>query len=194
MNPKIADRIAQCTFAAGGAIVAFCIGMAIITWHGNADEETPIRYHPVVLDESEIYDGDTLQDVYIKILDQDDSKHDPQLLWPGVYYRNNDVYIHTDIRIAGIDTPEKRPRKAGRTAKSLAAEKAAAKHAQQALADFLEKHNFVLYLSNPQLGKYAGRIVADLHAGEGKHNVADHMIEQGHAKTYDGGTKPKWDF
>lgn len=46
--------------------------------------------------------------------------------------------------------------------------------------------------SNPKLGKYAGRIVADVNVGGV--DVAKYLIGKGYAKPYDGGTKPKWEF
>ena len=47
-------------------------------------------------------------------------------------------------------------------------------------------------VANPKIGKYAGRTVADVYVGNLRTNVADYMIKHGHAKPYDGGTKPDW--
>ena len=63
---------------------------------------------------------------------------------------------------------EQRPERADRTEDSIAREKAAAKKATEFLDLILEIHQYKFYISNPQRGKYAGRIVADVFVGEGE--------------------------
>ena len=46
-------------------------------------------------------------------------------------------------------------------------------------------------VENPKLGKYAGRMVADVKVGE--INLADYLLQSGLAKPYNGGQKPSWD-
>lgn len=158
--------------------------------------QEPLKYYAVQLDDhGKIYDGDTIQDVAITLkVFQERTEAAPEVLWPGIVFKGDTLYAITDIRIAGIDTPEKRPKKAGRTQASLDREKSAAAAATQALTEILEAHDYNFYLANPQLGKYAGRIVADIYVGPEKQRVATRLIESGHAKQYDGGTKPVWNW
>lgn len=159
----------------------------------SEEKKVEVQYYAVDMDEeSEIYDGDTIQDVYIDIFDFK-VKYPAKLLWPGVFVKGDDLYVFTDIRIAGIDTPEKKPKRAGRTPESIALEKAAAAEAQKALADLLNQYDLEFVVANPELGKYAGRIVADVLVGPDKISVADYMLKNGHAYPYDGDEKIPFD-
>ena len=141
-------------------------------------------------DASQIYDGDTLKDV--KILVSRGHACTVGEVWPGVFATENGFYIETDIRIAGIDTPEKRPstktgtvphaRKRVEITKSTPAQAS-----RNALIGLLRRHNFEFKITAPQQGKYAGRTVA--HCRVGDIDVSEYLIEKGHALPYDGGTK-----
>ena len=134
-------------------------------------------YHCHIQDASQVYDADTIKDVRIST----------QIVELDV-----GVYIVRDIRIKGIDTPESRPRRAGRTEASLEREKQASAKARHALVNLLSENNFEFNLLNIELGKYAGRVVGTMLIGN--INVAQYLIHHGHAKPYDGRTKPNWDF
>ncbi len=147
--------------------------------------------------EAQVYDGDTLKDVRVLIKAHEFSEYSFGEHWPGVFITERGVEIQTDIRIAGIDTPEKRtstknadgsPRSEG----SRAREKTAALASRQALIDLLKGNANRFSISNPIHGKYAGRTVADMSVGDV--DVATFLIQQGHAKAYDGGTKPDWNW
>lgn len=164
----------------------------------NQDAE-PI-YYGTIDSIDQVYDGDTIQDVSILIYPFLHNKSDissiPLIIWPGVERRQDGIYSMTNIRIAGIDTPEKRPRKAGRTEASLQREKdraAAATLFLQQLIQDNKKENGELgfYIQNPEFGTYAGRIVADLFFfhDDITINIADELLKSGHAVEYDGGTK-----
>ena len=101
------------------------------------------------------------------------------------------MFIETDIRVAGIDTPEKRPLKAGRTQESLLREKAAAAAARDEVVSLLQANGFAFTLTEPTLGKYAGRTVA--HVNAGGVDIATVLIEKGLAIAYQGGTKRNFD-
>ena len=154
--------------------------------------------YQVTMDEaSKVYDGDTIQDVFIEVRHFENLQEtDNEVLWPGLLLKDDKLYVVTDVRLNGIDTPEKRPLKKGRTPESLAKEKAAASRAQKALLKLVEAHENAFSIENPKIGKYAGRIVADVYFGEGdaRINASTYMIEKGHAKPYDGGRKPQWDW
>lgn len=97
-------------------------------------------------------------------------------IWPG-------QRVLIDIRIGEIDTPEKGGR-------AKCPEEAA--RAQQATAEMrrlLEGHNVTLH--NIKYEKYGGRLLADIKTADGT-DAAQHMIAQGLAVSYGGGTKASW--
>lgn len=104
-----------------------------------------------------VYDGDTFR------VDIDE--------WPGIVGRN------MPVRIAGIDTPERRSK--------CSKEKILAYKARQKLAAILRQGDVVL--KNIRRGKYF-RLLSDVFVN-GK-SVADLMIQSGYAVRYDGGRKP----
>ena len=133
-------------------------------------------YKCVIEGPQQVYDGDTIKDVRIEI-------EIPSL--------EVGFWLSRDIRINGIDTPEKRPKHAGRTKDSLASEKKAAQKARSFLIDLLKANGFQFDIGDVGYGKYAGRILADVFI-EGK-NVSESMIEAGHAIAYEGGKKVHFD-
>ena len=147
-----------------------------------------------------VYDGDTIRDVVILIY----PFHSPipgmneaqLILWPGIERRADGIYSITDIRIAGIDTPEKRPIRGDRTDASIRREKERAEAAtdflKQLLIDNIKDDGTLGFVvQNPELDKYAGRTVADVICFKDgvSTDVAEALLEAGHAVVYDGGTK-----
>ena len=147
-----------------------------------------------------VYDGDTIRDVAILIY----PFHSPTLgmseaqltLWPGIERRADGIYSITDIRIAGIDTPEKRPIRGDRTDASIRREKERAEAATDFLKQLLidnskDDGTLGFVVQNPELDKYAGRTVADVICFKDgvSTDVAEALLEAGHAVVYDGGTK-----
>jgi len=167
---------------------------ALLVW-GNPESRT---YNcRLTIPEKQVYDGDTLKDVRVLIHGYDFIPEDYGQKWPGIYITDRGIEIETDVRIAGIDTPEKRPLTKNadgsqRSVKSRQREKSAALAARQTLIDLLEKNGFMFEISDPILGKYAGRIVANVSVSNV--DVAAYLIRQGLAKPYEGGTKPSWNF
>ncbi len=160
--------------------------------------ETPSRYDCSLQDiEKQVYDGDTLKDVRVVIHRHDFIPENYGNPWPGIHITERGVEIETDIRISGIDTPEKRVSTKNadgtpRSVKSRERERAAAYASRQALIDMLKANDGRLSISDPILGKYAGRTVANVAIKE--KDVATQLIEMGHAKAYDGGRKPDWNW
>ena len=119
-------------------------------------------------------------------------------LWPGVFLTpERTIEIETDIRINGIDTPEKRPLKKKRdgTLRSEVGrsnEKYAAAQSRLALLKLLQENELKFVVSNPTIGKYAGRIVAAVNI-DGV-DVAQFLIENDNALPYDGGQKAELDW
>ena len=164
------------------------------------NENAELIYYGTIDNIDQVYDGDTIQDVSILIYPILHKKSDisciPLIIWPGIERRQDGIYSLTNIRIAGIDTPEKRPRKAGRTEASLQREKDRAAAATNFLKQLIldnKKENGELgfYIQKPEFGTYAGRIIADLFFlyDDKIINIADELLNSGHAVEYDGGTK-----
>ena len=160
-----------------------------------------LSYPSKLTSEKQVYDGDTLKDVRIQILDMGSGLEIPSTrreLWPGVFLTPNAaIEIETDIRINGIDTPEKRPLKKKRdgtlrSEKSRSNEKYAAAQSGLALLKLLRANELKFVVSNPTIGKYAGRIVAGVNI-DGV-DVAQFLIENGNALPYDGGRKVELDW
>jgi len=100
-------------------------------------------------------------------------------LWPG-------MAINVDIRVDGIDTPEKfRPSKLCPEHERLLAS-LAGELVEERIADA----DYII-VSQPKPGKYAGRTVAKvwLIKGDSKKSMAEMLLESGLAVAYDGGTK-----
>ena len=147
-----------------------------------------------------VYDGDTIRDVAILVY----PFHSPipgmseaqLILWPGIERRADGIYSITDIRIAGIDTPERRPIRGDRTEVSIQREKeraaAATDFLKQLLLDNSEDDGTLGFvIQNPEPDKYAGRTVADVICFKDgvSTDVAEALLGAGHAVVYDGGTK-----
>lgn len=163
------------------------------------DSSAPI-YSGTIDSIDNVYDGDTIQDVAILIYlfhsPPSEMSEEQLTLWPGIERRADGIYSITDIRIAGIDTPEKRPTRAGRTEASLQREKeraaAATAFLKQLLLESSEEDGALGFvIQNPQPDKYAGRVVADVicFKDDVPINVAEALLEAGHAVVYTGGTK-----
>ena len=179
----------------GLAVIEFVMGLGILILFADS----PLIYQAVLTKgEAQVYDGDTLKDVRIQIFHYADKiPKEPVEIWPGIWLTPAGIEIETDIRIAGIDTPEKRPltkHKDGspRSELSRNKEKAASAAARQAVIDLLKDNDWHFTVTNPILGKYAGRTVADVTVID--EDVAKYLILKALAKPYDGGTKPKWDW
>ena len=172
-----------------GFLIVFAF-LGLISFAADPPIYQQTQFAGKILDATQIYDGDTIKDV--KILVSRGHACTVGEVWPGVFTDANGFYVQTDIRIAGIDTPEKRPSTKNRdgsprSKKSRDNEKYAAQAARNALIGLLRKHNFEFTITAPQQGKYAGRTVA--HCRVGDIDVAAYLIEKGHALPYDGGTK-----
>lgn len=94
--------------------------------------------------------------------------------WPG-------HAVRVSVRLRGIDTPERRSRCAG---ERLAAEQARGQ-LERLLAGFS-----TIALVNVSGGKYYGRVLADLQAGN--RDIATAMLQSGLARPYEGGRRAKF--
>ncbi|MCG8492438.1 MAG: hypothetical protein MI743_12540 [Sneathiellales bacterium] len=106
-------------------------------------------------------------------------------LWPGL---STDV----SVRIRGIDTPEswrpkcKSEKAAGKAATVFLMQQFNSPHRGAVLGKAMAK----VTLKNVALGKYSGRVLADVqHAGE---DIAKLILSEGHGRKYAGGKRQSW--
>ena len=92
------------------------------------------------------------------------------------------VYITERIRLMGIDTPESRTRNRKEKALGLAAKA----YLKELLKE--NKGDIILRTSKEGKGKF-GRILGTLLIYGGMTNVNQHLIDEGHARDYFGGSK-----
>jgi micrococcal nuclease len=92
--------------------------------------------------------------------------------WPG-------MSLETSVRVRGIDAPEIRGK--------CKAEKSMAVDAREWAKLFVGKH---VLLTNIKLGKYAGRVVANILVGN--MDLGEFLITSGLARPYDGGKRKSW--
>ena len=100
----------------------------------------------------------------------------------GVAYIWPEIDLHTLVRVRGIDTPEKRGGCPESRVKGVQA---------TAFTDSLVHAAQRVWLTSPELGKYAGRIIADVWVDSTL--LAPILIQRALAKPYEGrGARPDW--
>ena len=99
-----------------------------------------------------------------------------------------DIYKHERVRIAGIDTPEKRTRDLEE--KKLGID--ATNWMKGTLEDTIKgEHELTIRTElKGGVGKY-GRLLGWLYVGDQEKSLNEQMIDEGYAWCYDGGTKRK---
>jgi endonuclease YncB( thermonuclease family) len=95
-------------------------------------------------------------------------------IWPG-------QTVEVNIRIRGIDAPERKAR--------CQAERRAAADAAEALRLLIDDAE--VDISNIASAKYHGRVLADVAAPKGL-DVARHLLEKGLVRPYAGGRRDPW--
>ena len=115
-----------------------------------------------------VHDGDTISRVQFRLpgLHAVSNAHYGEI-YPDIWVACDGVWIQENIRLAGVDTPELHPAKHYRNgdlrpADERAREHAKALEARDYVASLLVPNNLRFQLRNPQLGKYAGRMVAEI--------------------------------
>ena len=99
-----------------------------------------------------------------------------------------DLYKKERVRVAGVDTPEKRTRDAEEKVLGLDATKWLKDKLDGAISgddDLIIRTELV-----GGMGKY-GRLLGWLYIGDAEVSLNEQMIEEGYAWAYDGGTKQK---
>jgi len=99
-----------------------------------------------------------------------------------------DIYKHERVRVAGVDTPEKRTRDLEEKALGLDA----TNWMKHTLEDTINgEHELTIRTElKGGMGKY-GRLLGWLYVGDDEVSLNEQMIEEGYAWEYDGGTKQK---
>jgi len=103
-----------------------------------------------------------------------------------------DIYKHERVRIAGIDTPEKRTRDLEEKALGIDA----TNWMKGTLEDTINgEHELTIRTElKGGVGKY-GRLLGWLYVGDDPISLNEQMIDEGYALEYDGGTKNKdWEI
>ena len=99
-----------------------------------------------------------------------------------------DISKHERVRIAGIDTPEKRTRDLEEKALGLDATYWMKKHLEDTIAG--DEELTIRTELKGGMGKY-GRLLGWLYVGDSTVSLNEQMIKEGYAWEYDGGTKKK---
>ena len=99
-----------------------------------------------------------------------------------------DLYKKERVRIAGVDTPEKRTRDLEEKALGQDATDWMKKHLDGAISG--EDDLVIRTELKGGMGKY-GRLLGWLYIGDDLVSLNEQMIEEGYAWSYDGGTKKK---
>jgi len=99
-----------------------------------------------------------------------------------------DIYKHERVRIAGIDTPEKRTRDLEEKALGIDA----TNWLKEKLTETIKGDEELTIRTELKggVGKY-GRLLGWLYVGESNLSLNEQMITEGYAWEYDGGTKQK---
>ena len=99
-----------------------------------------------------------------------------------------DLYKKERVRVAGIDTPEKRTRNLEEKALGIDATNWLKEKLAQAITG--DDELTIRTELSGGIGKY-GRLLGWLYIGDGDVSLKEEMIKQGYAWDYDGGTKNK---
>ena len=99
-----------------------------------------------------------------------------------------DLYKKERVRIAGVDTPEKRTRDLEEKALGLDATDWMKKHLEDTIQG--DEELTIRTELKGGMGKY-GRLLGWLYVGEDTVSLNEQMIKEGYAWEYDGGTKQK---
>ena len=99
-----------------------------------------------------------------------------------------DLFKKERVRIAGVDTPEKRTRDLEEKALGIDATNWMKKHLEDTIAG--DEELTIRTELKGGMGKY-GRLLGWLYVGEDTISLNEQMITEGYAWAYDGGTKQK---
>lgn len=160
------------------------------------------EYNACIRSIETIYDGDTIDKVEFRlpgVMPAADAVFGE--IYPDLFLREDGLWCVINVRLAGIDTPERHPRHhypngEERPPQEIARERRQAMEARDEVVRLLSRSNLQFHLRDCQLGKYAGRIVGEVWVeAPGKKklvNVSEHLIARGLGEPYQGGKKRVW--
>ena len=99
-----------------------------------------------------------------------------------------ELYKKERVRVAGVDTPEKRTRNLEEKELGIHATNWLKKQLEDTIAG--DEELIIRTELKGGVGKY-GRLLGWLYIGDGETSLNEQMIEEGYAWAYDGGTKQK---
>lgn len=157
------------------------------------------RYEAYITDASAIYDGDSILHTYFRVPGVSVVEGVSGELLPEIFAKDGQLWVHAEIRLAGIDAPERHPRHllpdgTERGPKEIAHEAHLAWQARSVLVDAITAAGLSFELRNLQKGKYS-RIVAQVWVKDDNGvflNMSDVLLKKGLAYPYDGSTKHRW--
>lgn len=162
------------------------------------------EYNACIRSVETIYDGDTIDKVEFRLPGvMPEAGAVFEEIYPDLFLREDGLWCIVNVRLAGIDTPERHPRHhypngVERPAAEIARERRQAMEARDEVVRLLSQSNLQFHLRDCQLGKYAGRIVGEVWVEtlRGKKqqlvNVSEHLIARGLGEPYQGGKKRIW--
>ena len=163
-------------------------------------EQVHQSYDAFIDDPSHIYDGDSINHVHFKIARVVPSYPDGEV-YPDMFVSDGELWVHTNVRLAGIDCPELHPHHrlsdgTLRDDEDIGYESNLAKDARTLVRGLLVANHLHFQIRNPQFGKYAERVVAEVWVKQKSTmkliNVSDLLLVNNLAYPYDGGTKQVW--
>lgn len=158
------------------------------------------RYEAFIDDINHVYDGDTITHTHFRLARVWEHAVEGEV-YPDHFVKDGILWMHTSVRLAGIDCPEYHPHHrlpdgTLRDPKDVGWEHAQAVKAKQVVQDLILQNDLKFEIRNPQLGKYAERVVAEVWLRDpGTHNsinVSERLLEKNLAYRYEGGTKQIW--
>ena len=160
------------------------------------------RFEAKIETSDHIYDGDSINHCFFRlpgILVDDNAQLGE--IYPELFAHKDGLWVKVNVRLDGIDAPEMHPHHhypdgTNRDPAEIAHEHELALRARQVVVDLIEANDLQFEIRNPQLGKYAGRVVAEVFAKDPEHgeliNVSHRLVVKGLAYPYEGGTKRVW--
>lgn len=117
--------------------------------------------------------------------------YDGDTLYAVINYKNFELQ-KWKIRLYGVDCPEMKPVRKGRTEESLSREKQAAKEIKNLVQDLVDKNEGLCTINVINADKYFGRYVAEIILAD-KTNLSEFVLNTGYAYRYEGKTKMEFD-
>ena len=163
----------------------------------ETDPPAIASYACTINDITQVYDGDTITDVFIQIAETPFPAFDPTgEVFPNIVLTDAGVHVQNGLRIAGIDTPEIRPstkKRDGtpRSDTSRANEKKAAIAARDTVRRLIIANRLRFRIENVSMDKF-GRVLANVFVGD--LSIGEYLIANRYALPYDGGTRQELDW